>query len=535
MARVSGNHPVQLNSLDQLFHIKGSDSTVHDQMAINTGLLKGFGKDEAVTYLLTHIKNDSQEVHITRGSNGHLTWTIGDKQLNIGSSLWERLKHKMKMAFSADYRKNLGVNLELKIEKIERAYLRCIANEIDADVNSKDAAADDLEIQRKAQEKLDADTLQQAEVIRLSKEAKDQKIVDLGIKIIANETELASLEIDRSQEKALEIESTTKKAQYESDKSVFNVLDEYKLHLAELNNVIKAYENITFEVFNTVEEERIIQSGEKLLGISLRSKEAREHKATELTTNIGIVERINVEIATLDKEIKVYQTNQAALATKIAEKEAELNRLNDEFKAEEEIVPEVVEDVVPDLIVVQDDKLKDAKDVSAAMDRGLSQDEVKLYASLNAQDRVHYDWIRKPADGAIDCSTIADFMLTLIKARDATRVGPAIKLNPGVVNIQLGGNHAIVTLPANFKMAYAVDKQAWALEGKGLRMKMKGYDVNLDGSHFEIHDTDFNIRLNSSKQSFGVKLAMGLAYPKGIAVPFDVVHQDVFHSNSNVI
>lgn len=586
MGRIDGNQPSQLNSLDDLFKIKGSDDKTPDQMAINTGLLKKFGKDEAVTYLLTHIKDD-QEVHITRDIHGHLTWTIGDQDLNIGSSWWECLKHKFKMAFSNDYKLNLGAELEPKIDKIEKAYLRCIANEIDADVNIKEANAADLEVQRKAQEKQDADVFAQAEQVRLDHEQKaeqvrlaneqkaeqarrfneaNEKIPGLKNKIKTGEEEFNELTenfVATNNEFAVQTEVLNQLLTFQRNFPADSRLqsEALKSDVEKFNETVGIYGSV---FFITDAERETIAKHESTLG-SLATEELQKAKKKEFAAREKQLREqgqkfngIDQEIALQKEVIKSLKSTVDHITAQLKDKETTLKTLRDELQEEEDIIADAeeaaavvdpIQEAVPELkpveipVVVpepeltadQKAKLARAEALAAALDNGLSDDEAAFYADLEPIDRVHYDWIRKPADGATKCSTIADFLLTLIKGRNAKRVGSTIQLDPGEVKMQLGGEDAKITLPSNFKMSYDVDKQAWTLDGKGLRMVISGYDVSLDGSQFEIRKHDFNIKLKSSAQSFGVKIAMGLAYPNGIEVPYDVVLEDVFHSNSKVV
>lgn len=564
MTSVGGNNPFQRNSLDNIFSIKGSDDAVPDQMAINTGLLNKFGKDGAVTYLLTHIKDD-KEVYVTRVGD-HLIWTIGDQELNIGTSKWECVKHKVKWACSSSYRKNLGAKLGPKIDKIEKAYLRCLANEIAADVNMKDANTVDAEEQRVAQEQQAEqqrlvqeqkaqEVEQKAEEKRVAQEEKDQKIADFTNQIDSGEKDLTTLKGQLDTANSELDEQNNKLDALNVRKNAHETKASYQSKLNALKSVEDAFKGINLYADET--EVNIVESAEALLGMKLVDdiksylpklidESQRNAKKKELNDAIDDLNDIEGDIATRTGLITNHENICKKLKSEIATKESEIEELRKGLQAEQDIEveseseveieePVVETEVIPDPIVEQTAEEKAVE--TLVQDMGLELDEAKFYVGLTDNEKELYDNLRYPADGAKTCSAYADFITSMLKGRNAVRSGngttSTITVDPGVVDMKLGGEPAKITLPATFSMTYAVDKQTWKINGKGFRIELVGNDVNLDGTQFEIRNNDLNIKVDPSKQSFAVKIGINLWY-KNIPVTYDLVKQDALHSDEVV-
>jgi hypothetical protein len=123
---VNNNLPVQYNSIDMVF----SGCNGGDSLIINQGMLKGYGTDNDITYLVSRIDNDT-EISVERNGD-HLTWKVGNKEITLGSSLWVRLVkfvHEVKKYCSAYYATTFELSLIPQIDKIRKAYAACLDKE----------------------------------------------------------------------------------------------------------------------------------------------------------------------------------------------------------------------------------------------------------------------------------------------------------------------------------------------------------------------------------------------------------------------
>lgn len=514
MSNVDGNRPVQLNSIDQVF--KGRNA---GDSEINQGLLKVYGKDNDVTYLLTHIKLPKEgelgkAISVDRDKDGHLTWKIGDKEIAIGSSWWSRLKHNVKKFFSKTYSDSYDIKVTQKIDRIKIAYSKYL----------------ELEDGK-------------AEQIRLAQEAKEQRITGLETGISTGEAKLIELQDMLTNIDSASDEQVVKKGEFQVQKDRFLPKATYEAHRDALNQVIETYKNIIF--FTNDDEEKIIKAGEDLIGTPLRTAPDRNKKLKEINDAITSIEALDLQIDTCDGIIVQNGLVRADIEHQISAKQAEIDRLKLDLQTEQGIVVEEP-DVAPEgarvePVVLTEEDLAKARAIQEAKDTGLTEDEAKFYVDLSSSDRAIYDHIRHPADGATNCSPFADFMLALTKGRGAIRVAgsdhtSAIRLTRGIVNMRLGGEDVKITLPANLSIAYSVEKQAWTLKGEGLRLEMGGRDINLDGTRFEILEgkQEVNIKVDSNAQKWPLSWAIAASY-KNIPVSYDVIRQDALHSDVQVV
>ncbi len=199
MVSGSGDHLVQLNSIDLIFAgKKGGDS-----VEINQGIMKAYGDDNDVTYLVSHVKlpkgdKEPKAITVDRDVDGHLTWKIGDKEVHLGSSWWVRVKHAIMSFFSKDYRIKHEIDVTRKIDRIRNAYAECL----DKEYQAEEAAAEAL---RQQQADIDdaallAQQQQEAEdaalLLQQQEAAKQERIEDLKTNISTQEASLEGLKAD---------------------------------------------------------------------------------------------------------------------------------------------------------------------------------------------------------------------------------------------------------------------------------------------------------------------------------------------------
>ncbi len=555
MSKVNGNQPVQLNSIDQIFNGRSGGDT-----AINTGLINGYGKDNDVTYLISHLKKDDT-ITVDRDVDGHLSWKIGTTDVKIGSSWWTRVKHSVKKFFSAKYKDASDIKVMQNADKIRRAYAVCLQQEeAKADVdnnylaNLKDLrqAADDVI----AQNEKDANDLilQKQEEIRVAKEAKDQKISDLTSQINTGEGELAELRENRTNANDKIQEQNDKLTELNTSKDALLTKEAYESLLGTIKTVRDTFKEIN--LYANDEEKQIIRTSEGILGVKLvnnidawppvLNETVVKQKENEINQALESLNGYVTDIEERNKMIIKYQEIVQALETQISEKETAINTLRTDLQAEQAVEEEevseetTVEEPIPKVIDAEPEVSAEDQAIANTMqNQRLDRDEAIFYNGLNANEKELYDNLRKPADRATDCTPFADFFVSVLKGRGVKRTAngatSTITLsNPGVVSMRLGGDPSTITLPAKFTMTYAVDKQTWTLNGKGLRIELYGHDVNLDETRFEIRANDLNIKAESSKQSFFVRMGIATAY-KNIPVAYDVVKQDAFHSDNQVV
>lgn len=192
MVSGSGDHLVQLNSIDLIFAgKKGGDS-----VEINQGIMKAYGDDNDVTYLVSHVKlpkgdKEPKAITVDRDVDGHLTWKIGDKEVHLGSSWWVRVKHAIMSFFSKDYRVKHEIDVTRKIDRIRNAYAECL----DKEYQAEEAAAEAL---RQQQADIDDAALlaQQQQEAEDAVTAKQERIEGLKTNISTQEANLEDLKTD---------------------------------------------------------------------------------------------------------------------------------------------------------------------------------------------------------------------------------------------------------------------------------------------------------------------------------------------------
>lgn len=302
MGKVDSNRPIQLNSIDKIF--KDKEAT-----EIRTGLLDGFSSDNQVTYLLTHIKDDST-VAVQCDQDGHLRWTIGETQVTLGSSWWKRFKHNWNMKFSATYKTEFEAKLDPKIALITGAYNRYMLGKAEA-----------------------------AEQIRLAQDTKEQRITGLETEIRAGEGDLDILREDLANVNILLDRAEALKIQLQDLRDGYLPKAICEEHLAALEKVINTYSSIWFLLSS--DEEKVVKAGEDLIGVPLRTAPEREAKQKELQEEIRSIQELDTQIESCNQMIAQYGTDIATLTAQVSDKETAVNELKAALQGENvDVIPQ---------------------------------------------------------------------------------------------------------------------------------------------------------------------------------------------------
>lgn len=316
MSTVESRQFFPLNNIDSLFRIKGSD----DQ--IRSNLFQGYGNDNKITYLLSHIKTN-RDVSVVRDQHGHLTWTIGDKQIALGSSWWDRCVHKIKRAFSSSYVDKLEAKLNPKIAKVMAAYTKCWLAEVDA-----------KELKRNAIEQKTEESKQSME-----------RIGELNAKINRDDNELIDLHATIVNLNKAKDEKIAKKNELQASKDIFLPEKTYEDQLVALGMAVNAYKQILF--FVNAGEEEVIKAAEDLIGAPLRTDLQRQNKSDELNKKLNILSSLSDEIELCDLAIEQFNLTVTSLEIQAIDKEQSIENLKALLQLE------TIVDVVPSQAIIK--------------------------------------------------------------------------------------------------------------------------------------------------------------------------------------
>lgn len=303
MSKINNDQPVQpikLNSIEEVF--KGK--LRNDKTGVIDGLLKVYGKDNDVTYLVSKVKLPKEgkdgevklgkEISVERDVDGHLTWKVGTKDITIGSSWWTRFNHAVKSFFSNDYKVTHEIEVTQKIEKIRQAYVACLDKESAIEVSTSKVVADKRaaeQAQAESEAQAIADEQEQvrlAQEAQVAKDAKDQRILNLNTQISTATGELYLLTeeyVDVQKQLDTAVDNKIDKETFSEEFKTFKFQSQMfkiKAELFKETNKIYINDDKTFNLipFNDNEKNKIAEA--ELEFGSLATKELREKIRNQL-------------------------------------------------------------------------------------------------------------------------------------------------------------------------------------------------------------------------------------------------------------